>query len=575
MKRSRNLSVVAAGLLAASGAHATTPLNLLSAFTTATGSRVGSAEILAYTKDDHGTVLSTVGDNAGGSFGVQILSLNSNGTLSEKGFADFSSTFGAASNWNGASSVDVDPLQRGFGAVSLIQSNSTDNVGKVGFFDYRGSTANASRNLTILDVGYHPDSVKFSADGTKLFVVNEGELNPSLGRNAPGSISIIDLSSVNSINGVASLTNANVSTFDFSAANLGTGVSLAGLRNPSVLANSGTFNANVPDFNALSLSDPNFYKGMEPEYLTQVGNKLFVTMQENNAIGVFDFTSNKWETIHKLGTITQTIDASDQDGGAFVNDVVRGLPLPDAIASYSSGGRTYLVTANEGDARTDDRDISRFGDTSGNDSMNPLLAPSLVNDPSRANNQLGRLNVSRIDGDTNGDGKIDTPTMIGTRSFTIWDSITGLPVWDSGSLESLLLNLDPSTHNMNNGLLANRDTRSDDKGPEVEALTVGQINGRTYAFVGLERQNGLLMFDITNPTSAFFSGYTNSYAAGLVSPESLIFISGLDNPTGKDLVLAGYEVSNGIGVYQTPDASATIGLILAGFVGLIGLRRRS
>ena len=55
------------------------------------------------------------------------------------------------------------------------------------------------------------------------------------------------------------------------------------------------------------------------------------------------------------------MDVSDEDGGSNTNSGtpaikiapvrVKGMYLPDAIASYTSGGKTYLVTANEGDAR--------------------------------------------------------------------------------------------------------------------------------------------------------------------------------------------------------------------------------
>ncbi len=577
-----------AAILFAGSVHAQS-LSELSTFTTGTGSRAGSAEILAYTPSDNFTVLSTVGDNAGGSFGVQILSLSGAGALSEKGFADFSSIFGAAGNWNGASSVAADPLGRGFGAVSLIPAASSTTEGKVAFFDYRGATVDSARSLVVLDVGFHPDNVRFSNDGTKLFVANEGEFIASSGVNAPGSISIIDISSITGLGSFASLTNANVSTFDFQAANLGLGVSLAGLRNHSIAAvgTSGTFIGSVPDFNALGASDPEFYRGIEPEYITQSGSKLFVSLQENNAVGVFDLTSNKWSQIHKLGTITQTIDASDRDGAggttaALIDDAVRGLPMPDTIASYSVAGTTYFVTANEGDARTDDRDISRFGDIAGNDSLNPILDLTLfpaTQTGLRADGVLGRLNVSRLDGDTNGDGKIDTPTMIGTRSFSIWDGDTGALVWDSGSspltnLETILLGLDPTLFNMNNGLASNFDTRSDDKGPEPEAVTIGEIDGTPYAFVGLERQNGLLMFDISDPTAPFFVDYVNSAGSGLVSPESVTFISAADSPTGQPLLLSGYEVSNSIGVYAVPEPSS-VALLTAGAVGFLSRRRRT
>ncbi|MCX6840061.1 MAG: choice-of-anchor I family protein [Verrucomicrobia bacterium] len=608
MKRAPlNLTLTLASLLMAMNAEAFT---LLDSYNTGVGlARNGSAEILAYTAHDNYTVLSTVGDNTGGSFGVQILSLSNTGTLSEKGFADFSSVFGAAGNWNGASSVAVDPNNRGFGAVSLIPSASTTTAGKVAFFDYRGSTANNARNLVVLDVGFHPDSVKFSADGTKLLVANEGE-NIIGTPNSAGSLSIIDLSSISNIGNVSSLTNSNVATFDFQATNLGASASLAGVRNASIAAigNAGeTFIGAVPDFNVLGGtgvgSDPDFYKGIEPEFISQSGNKLYVTLQENNAVGVFDLGSNKWEKIHKLGAITQTIDASDQDGStALLNDTVKGLPMPDSIATYSVAGQTYFITANEGDARPEDpsRDLSRFGDTSGVDSMNPILDSTVYPTTAtgvRANAVLGRLNVSRLDGDnganggTAGDGKIDDITMIGTRSFSIWNADTGALVWDSGSgnsnaadgsinaatnMESLLLGLDPTYHNMNNGT-PGADARSDDKGPEPEALTIGQFGSDMYAFIGMERQNGLMVYNITNPNSPYFVGYTNALGESLVSPEGMVFVAAADSPTGTALLLTGYEgvgseATRGISVHAVPEPSRAL-LSLVG-LALIALRRR-
>jgi len=582
------LILTLASLLLAVNAEA---LTLLNSFNVVDGARAGGAEILAFTTDMN-TLLSTVSNNGGGSFGVQVLTLGSNASLTERGFVDLSGTFGASSNWNGASSVSVDPLGRGWGAVSLIPSANTTTVGKVAFFDYRNPAA-----LVTVDVGFHPDSVRFSTDGSKLFVVNEGEFNnsvanPSTSGNAPGSISIIDLAGITNLADVngTNITSGNVSTFDFSSGNLAAGVTLEGIRNPSIAAvgTSGTFIGAVPDFSDIAVyGDADFFKGLEPEFVVQDGNKLHVSLQENNALATFDLTTNKWEKITSLGTITQTIDASDQDGGAFINDVVKGLPMPDTIAQYSVAGTSYIVTVNEGDARGDDRDISRFGDVGGNDSMNNILDTTIFPTTQtgvRANSELGRLNVSRLDGDTGanggtaGDGKIDEPVMIGTRSFSIWNADTGDLVWDSGSLETVLLGLEPGFHNNNQGAFGtppNTDPRSDDKGPEPEALTLGQFGSSTLAFVGMERQGGILVYDITDPNNPFQVNYfsaADNYAEDLIGPEGMVFISAADSPTGQALLLTGFEVTNGIGVYAVPEPSRA----LLGFVGLafIALRRR-
>ncbi len=109
------------------------------------------------------------------------------------------------------------------------------------------------------------------------------------------------------------------------------------------------------------------------------------------------------------------------------------------------------------------------------------------------------MRVSNIDGDTDGDGGIDILTMAGTRSFSVWNAETGALVSDTGLLEELLLSLAPDKHNMN-GKLSKYDKHSDDKGSEPEVLVLATLNGKKITFVGMERQNGILAFDLTDPS---------------------------------------------------------------------------
>jgi hypothetical protein len=109
--------------------------------------------------------------------------------------------------------------------------------------------------------------------------------------------------------------------------------------------------------------------------------------------------------------------------------------MPDTIAAFSQGRRTFLATANEGDARPDDVDLVRVKDATLDASLKPLTE----------NKRLGRLEISKLDGDTDGDGKIEVPTMFGTRSFSLWDATTDKLVFDSGSLEPLLESHSPSS----------------------------------------------------------------------------------------------------------------------------------
>ncbi len=535
-------------------------LQLLSATTTSSGARDGSAEILDYSAHLN-TVSSTMAGASG--FGVQLLTLGNTGALSERGIVTFDSAFGGAGTMNSASSTALDPLQRGFGVVSLIPTTNGTTQGKIGFFDYRTGSVGA---LVTLDVGFHPDSVKFSADGTKLYVVNEGEFTSGGATDAPGSISIIDLSSIRTIGDVSTLTNGAVSTYDFQAANLGAGVSISGVR-----------------YNDLSAGAvANQYRHIEPEFLTEKNGKLFVTLQENNAFAEFDLASNEWTAVRSLGTITQTIDASDRDGpAALINDQIAGMPMPDALASFAFAGKTYLVTANEGDFRVDDADKLRVRDlpASGPGSVDATVAAtlnSLYGGNFKALGALGRLNVSTVDGDTDGDGDIDILTMPGTRSFSIWDAETGALVKDSGSLESILLTLDPLKHNISDGLLSAFDTRSDDKGPEPEALALAEVGGVRLLFLGMERQNGLLAYDLTDPSNPVLLDYINSLSNGLVSPESLLFVDASLSPTGQALLLGGYELGGGgIGVYSATIVPIPAALPLFGAgLALLGLVRR-
>lgn len=98
------------------------------------------------------------------------------------------------------------------------------------------------------------------------------------------------------------------------------------------------------------------------------------------------------------------------------------------------------------------------------------------------------------------------------------------------------------------------DNRSDDKGPEPEGLTVGKVAGRAYAFLGLERVGGVMVYDITDPARPRLVTYSNNRdfsvsgardlaRAGDLGPEGLAFIAGDESPTGRPLVAVGNEVS--------------------------------
>jgi len=259
-----------------------------------------------------------------------------------------------------------------------------------------------------------------------------------------------------------------------------------------------------------------------------------------------------------LGIIHLTpigLDGSDLDGVINIQPwPLYGIYQPDAIAAYEVDGETYLLTANEGDARDYDgySEEARVGDLLLDLAIFPNAAVL------QADEALGRLSTTTAGSDTNGDGLADRILTYGARSFSIWNS-AGELVWDSGSqIAEILAAQYPDDFNAN-GDNGSFDNRSDDKGAEPEAVTVGLINEVPYAFVGLERIGGVMVFEISDPTAPRFMTYVNNRdfsvdtatdSAGDIAPEGLKFVAGEDSPTGTPLLLVANEVSGSTTIFE-------------------------
>ena len=208
------------------------------------------------------------------------------------------------------------------------------------------------------------------------------------------------------------------------------------------------------------------------------------------------------------------LDSSDRDvngtsGGGNQYRPVSGLPvagltMPDGIATYTDSlGRRFLLAAGEGDSREYEPDLGNiFYDLTRADVATVVNGTAFRNHPGVAalntafNAATGiartRLNLLNDTGDINGDGLIDKAYSIGSRSLRIYDD-KGNVVFDSGSaLEDLANGLGYFTGSYN---------RDDDKGTEPEMVEIATIDGRTYAFVALERTptSVAALFDITDP----------------------------------------------------------------------------
>ncbi|MEM6984344.1 MAG: choice-of-anchor I family protein [Pseudomonadota bacterium] len=443
-------------------------------------------------------------------------------------------------------------------AVAMAATN-VGEAGQIAFYNIGGDTPVFIKNVT---VGALPDMVTFSHDGAKVVVANEGEPNGDYSIDPEGTISIIDIN-----NGTIADTalSINFQAYNNKQAELeAQGLVFA---NPT----GRTINGNL--INTTVAMD------LEPEYVSiSKDNKYaYVSIQENNALAIINLEDNSLE-LKGLGFKDWSnlqFDASDKDGGVNFKSYpgLYGMYQPDTIASFSWKGANFIVSANEGDAReyffdaSDEADCIAQGglDYDAKDGCLAYIDESRAEDLALAanfdylnndDNDIGRLKVTTVKGDKNNDGQYESLYAYGARSFTIWDS-NGLVVFDSGDQ---IARVTASVHGnaFNNNEDENKgDTRSDDKGAEPEALTLGEVGDRLFAFVGLERMGTIMVFDITNPYDVKFQDYfynrglePSADISGDLAPEGMTFVPAAQSATNEALLIIGNEISGSIAVWE-------------------------
>jgi 2',3'-cyclic-nucleotide 2'-phosphodiesterase / 3'-nucleotidase / 5'-nucleotidase len=439
--------------------------------------------------------------------------------------------------------------------AAAVEADRKQDPGSVQFFAIDGF-----ENVATVVVGALPDMLTFTPDGTKVVVANEGEpdgyCSPGLAGDPEGSISIIDVS-----DGVEKVIQADVSTADFT-----------------------DFNDDIDELRSagVRIFGPNasVAQDLEPEYVVVDADSTtaWVSLQENNALAIIDLDTATVTDIVPLGfkdhsRAGNALDPSDKDDAiAISNWPVKGMYMPDAMDAYEFGRRTYIVTANEGDARDYDcySEEARIKDLD----LDPEVFPDA--DELQKDANLGRLKTT-TSFDTTGftlDGAefvpvLDDATQLysyGARSFSIWDEAGGL-VFDSGDdFERITARLIPDDFNSNNDENDSFDARSDDKGPEPEGIEIAEVFSKTYAFIGLERVGGIMVYDITTPRNPKFVEYVNNRdftgfadpadtedgvaTAGDLGPEGLTFIAPGDSPNGRPLLVVANEVSGTTTIFQ-------------------------
>jgi len=460
----------------------------------------------------------------------------------------------------GANSVAT---SNGLMAVAVAADTKTD-AGWVVFY----KTADLSY-VDVVQVGALPDALTFTPDGSQVVVAIEGEPNSDYSVDPEGQVAVID------VTWDGSVLTKSLTTIGFTDFNQGQ-ARHSELSTKTMVLDG--YNASVA-------------QSFEPEYvaISADGSSAYVSLQENNAVAVIDLASKTVDNIFGLGFKNHSIpgneiDASQKDGVNFQSWPVMGIYMPDTIATMTFNGETYVLTANEGDDRQDwlenvtdqatcessgyyfdssDNCVDAFTAKDYYDSDNVKLVDSEGNNVNATNggfgedNELRRLKFSFhttavMNGSTT---EFENIYAYGGRSFSIYNASTGEQVFDSANqFEVITANKYGADFNNDNAENTGQD-RSDNKGPEPEALTVGTINGHTYAFIGLERMGGIMVYDVSNPHNPEFVQYISNRdvtvdnttleagGAGDLGPEGIVFVSADNSPSGQPMLIVGNEVS--------------------------------
>lgn len=460
---------------------------------------------------------------------------------------------------SGAKAVNSVAIADGLAAVA-VESDPVTDPGFVAFYD-----TGTLEFRKAIPAGALPDMVTFSPDGRWVLVANEGEPNDDYTIDPEGTVTIIDLAQ--------GLDQARVRTVGFRDWNEG---------GPRAHELPDLMERGLRHFGRVTLTlEPStsrlatFAEDVEPEWIEVCADSrlAYVCLQEANAVAEIDIVSASVTRIIPLGFKDHgqpgnEIDVSDRDGEIRLRTWpgLYGVYQPDTIRVYAVGGRHYLVTANEGDARLrpdgDDRvpgvvEGAYFSDEA---TLSEWPLAGSIFEASAGSADLGRLRLVRdlVDRHLDDQGRPTKLFAFGARSFSLFDLETEQQIFDSGSdFERITAELYPRHFNASNHTTT-FDQRSRSKGPEPEGIALGAIDGRTYAFIGLERIGGVMIYDISDPQSPAFVGYYNhrnfdvepqlsdgssNPEAGDSGVEGLIFIHADQSPDGRHLLITGNETS--------------------------------
>ena len=420
--------------------------------------------------------------------------------------------------------------------VVVVAGNAglPQSPGKLLFFD---SVGNFQSQIT---AGAMPDMVTFSSDGRFVVAANEGAPSDDYSNDPRGSISVIELGP----NGAQFLTQQDHKLISFEK-----------------LDTLDLLDEKVRIFGNDTNQSPS--QDLEPEHLTldEANTTAYVSLQENNAIAVVNYFTQELDTVLPLGykkhfMAGNGLDPSDQGNSVNIRtyNSLYGMFQPDGVHTFRTGGKRYILSANEGEPR----DYTAYSEITDINQLilDPRDFPNLAN--ILADSLLGRLQITNTMGDTTGDGIVNRLYAFGGRSFSVWDS-TGNLVWDSGDeFEQTIAQVASANFNSENNDNNSFKARGDERGPEPTCITSGIVDGKRYAFIGLEQMSGVMIYDLSNPSQPVFDSYllnrdfsvaADDPDAGDLGIEDITFVPKNQSPFGVAFIAVSGKVSGTVSIY--------------------------
>lgn len=400
-------------------------------------------------------------------------------------------------------------------AVALQDADYT-KPGRIAVLNYENEI------VSVYTAGVQPDMVAFAAGGRYILTADEGEPREGYGAGTSDPAGTVT---------VADTQTGEVRQAGFAAFGA------------EELAESGVL------FNRVNGEILSAEFDLEPEYIAVSGGTAYVALQEANAVALLDIEAAQFTKVLPLGfkdygKEKNAVDLNDEDGtyAPKTYSNTYGVYMPDGIAVYEAEGKTYILTANEGDAR-------EWGD----------FCDEIKRNITSADGSVTAKKVRVLDNTCKAGIPAEGNYLYGGRSFSIFAvAEDGLSlVYDSANeFEAKTFKYLPAYYNVSNDDVE-LESRTAKKGIEPEAVTLAAVNGRTYAFIALERIGGIMAYDITDPAKAAFVNYINTRdfntaTGGDVAPEGLAVLAREESV----YLLAAFEVSGTVASYRLTDAKA-------------------